>query len=79
MKRALFKLGKKFEVSSTTRTEYFDLKVDVDEWINRPEWEFEFDKVETGMNNSNTGTKIIVENLTQILKISLKVKCLLIR
>lgn len=63
MKRALFKLGKKFEVSSTTRTEYFDLKVDVDEWINRPEWEFEFDKVETGMNNSNTGTKIIVEKL----------------
>lgn len=63
MKRALFKLGKKFEVISTTPTEYFDLKVDVDEWISKSEWEFEFDKVETGMSNSKIGTKIIVENL----------------
>ena len=55
MKRALFKLGKKFEVISKTSTEYFDLKVDVDDWINKPEWEFEFDKVETGMNNDETG------------------------
>ena len=63
MKRALFKLGKKFEVISKTSTEYFDLKVDVDDWINKPEWEFEFDKVETGMNNDETGTKIVVEKL----------------
>lgn len=63
MKRALFKLGKKFEVISTTPTEYFDLKVDVDEWISKSEWEFEFYKVETGMSNSKIGTKIIVENL----------------
>lgn len=63
MKRALFKLGKKFEVISKTTTEYFDLKVEVDEWINKPEWEFEFDKVETGMNNNVTGTKIVVEKL----------------
>ena len=27
------------------------------------EWEFEFDKVETGMNNNVTGTKIVVEKL----------------
>jgi len=63
MKRALFKLGKKFEVISKTSTEYFDLKVDVDDWINKPEWKFEFDKVETGMNNDETGTKIVVEKL----------------
>ena len=63
MKRALFKLGKKFEVISKTSTEYFDLKVDVDEWINKPEWEFEFDKVKTGISNDETGTKIIVEKL----------------
>lgn len=63
MKRALFKLGKKFEVISKTSTEYFDLKVDVDEWINKPEWEFEFDNVKTGISNDETGTKIIVEKL----------------
>lgn len=63
MKRALFKLGKKFEVISKTLTEYFDLKVDVDEWINKPEWEFEFDNVKTGISNDETGTKIIVEKL----------------
>ena len=63
MKRALFKLGKKFEVISKTSTEYFDLKVDVDEWINKPEWEFEFDNIKTGISNDETGTKIIVEKL----------------
>lgn len=63
MKRALFKLGKKFEVISKTSTEYFDLKVDVDEWINKPEWKFEFDNVKTGISNDETGTKIIVEKL----------------
>ena len=63
MKRALFKLGRKFEVRSKTATEYFDLKVDVDDWINKPEWEFEFDDVKTGMSNDETGTTVIVENL----------------
>jgi hypothetical protein len=63
MKRALFKLGNKFEVISTTETEFFDLKVDVREWLSKSEWEFEFDKVESGMQNSETGTKIVVEEL----------------
>ena len=54
MKRALFKLGKKFEVISKTTTEYFDLKVEVDEWINKPEWEFEFDKVEDVLKELRT-------------------------
>lgn len=63
MKRALFKLGKRFEVESNTKTEHFDLNVDVDEWINDPEWNFKFSKAESGLDNKNTGTKIVVEDL----------------
>ncbi len=65
MKRALFKLGNKFEVISSTETEYFDLIVDVNEWVKEEEWNFHFEKAETGLHNSQVGTKIIVEGLKQ--------------
>lgn len=63
MKRALFKLGNRFEVISTTQNEYFELKVDVKQWIKEEEWNFQFEKVEENLNNTATGTKIVVENL----------------
>lgn len=44
MKRALFKLGKKFKVESTAARSHFILDVDVEEWQQKdePEWGFEF-------------------------------------
>lgn len=63
MKRALFKLGNKFRVISSTSSESFDLKVDVSQWVKEEEWNFHFDKAEAGMQNDETGTKIIVEDL----------------
>lgn len=65
MKRALFKLGKKFEVISTTEKEHFELKVDVNEWLKDEEWSFKFDKISQNMNNTLTGTKIVVEELNE--------------
>lgn len=63
MKRALFKLGNKFEVISATDSEKFDLRVDVKEWMKDEEWNFHFNQAETNLQNTVTGTKIIVEDL----------------
>ncbi|GGF33399.1 hypothetical protein GCM10011321_25720 [Youhaiella tibetensis] len=66
MKRALFKFGHKFEVVSTTTSEHFELRVDVDKWVEETgAWRFQFDSNDTGLNNpiEKTGTTITVKPL----------------
>lgn len=71
MKRALFKMGKKFEVKSTAANSRFTLNVDVDEWTSlvdsqgREKWEFEFSEVAEGENNpiETRSTTLEVTNL----------------
>lgn len=63
MKRALFKLGNKFEVISATDSEKFNLNVNVSEGMKEEEWNFHFDQAETDLQNAVTGTKIVVEEL----------------
>ena len=46
MKRAVFKLGKRFIVRSTTTTHRFIVDVDVSDWAQTAEWLFEFSEVE---------------------------------
>lgn len=66
MKRALFKLGNSFEVSSKTKDDYFKMAVDVQKWKKTEDWNFDF--VNNGINNpklkvQDTGTEITVSNL----------------
>lgn len=67
MKRSLFRMGNYFEVTSTTNTEYFELKVDVDEWMKSEEtdWSFNLSNEKTNLNNEElfTGTIITVKKL----------------
>jgi hypothetical protein len=64
MKRALFKLGKRFVVESSTGSEGFTLNVDVEEWRNSPHWTFEHVAHHGGpMNDDPAGTKIDVLDL----------------
>ena len=70
MKRALFKMGNKFEIVSKTYDEHFILKVDVAQWMREKDWDFQFDKAENGLQNTEVGTCITVENLNE--EISLK-------
>lgn len=67
MKRSLFRLGKFFEVESTTEQEYFKLSVDVDEWVKdtTTDWRFNFSETRTDMDNKveQTGTRISVTRL----------------
>jgi len=78
MKRALFKMGKEFEVESRTDADHFEIKVNVAEWRNKKrivkqqddtqveieDWDFRYENVDA--NNSNldeNGTFIKVSNL----------------
>ena len=70
MKRALFKMGNKFEIVSKTYDEHFILKVDVAQWMREKDWDFQFDKAENGLQNTEVGTCITVENFNE--EISLK-------
>jgi Histidine kinase-, DNA gyrase B-, and HSP90-like ATPase len=66
MKRALFKFGRYFTVSSMTRTDQFRVNVDVDDWEkDEVRWVFKFDEVRTDVDlpESQTGTDIVVSRL----------------
>ncbi|MBI1928740.1 ATP-binding protein [Candidatus Poribacteria bacterium] len=67
MKRALFKFGKKFTIKSTTKTSYFLIEIDVDEWKNKKEdWTFQFKELKTDLADipeDQAGTTIEVKPL----------------
>jgi hypothetical protein len=67
MKRALFKLGEGFAVSSTTATTQFNMHVTIGDWAasTEPDWSFRFDDVEFAgdFEESEWGTTIVVSPL----------------
>jgi len=75
MKRTFFKLGRHFSVFSATSHSQFDIAIDVERWMDRPEgaieespedWHFEFNNVEENVSNiapETIGTKIEVTRL----------------
>ena len=66
MKRAVFKLGKRFIVHSTTTTHRFIVDVDVSDWEQSADWLFEFSEVEEceeDLPADECGTSVRVEQL----------------
>jgi hypothetical protein len=68
MKRALFKLGRAFEIESRTESTYFVMRESVDEWAAdpSPDWSFSFDEVDDERplgKGEETGTHILVTPL----------------
>jgi hypothetical protein len=66
MKRALFKLGKKFRIESTTTNSRFVVEEDVEKWQRTEEWEFSFKEREENRKRTpalETGTTITVPSL----------------
>lgn len=76
MKRALFKMGKKFEIESVTSNSRFTVDIDVEEWRSRPnDWTFEFKDIDHEEQNPETiGTTITItelyENVSQDFNLS---------
>ncbi|MEH1902367.1 MAG: ATP-binding protein [Nostoc sp.] len=65
MKRAFFKIGKKFTVESTTSSSKFVVSEDVEEWKKKDEWTFEFSDVQedNDYESNDIGTRILIEKL----------------
>lgn len=64
MKRALFKLGSEFTVTSNTESEGFDLHVDVEKWRLDSGWHFRFSSVrDHGVQRDEAGTIVEVTRL----------------
>jgi len=64
MKRALFKLGNNFKVTSYTTNDAFEMGQDINQWKDNEKWEFEFDKATFDtIEEKNTGTIIEVTEL----------------
>ena len=65
MKRALFKMGQKFEVASKATNSSFLLRVDVADWMKAKEWDFSLAESNDKETNDITacGTKITVSKL----------------
>ena len=67
MKRALFKLGRLFEVATTTTEESYRITIDVEDWLAREEWEFAIVGMEipsVPISEVDTGTDITVMALS---------------
>ena len=68
MKRALFKLGRFFDVATTNNNERYRIAADVDEWLGLEEWTFpilnlqNFDKAPP---ETDVGTTITITQLTE--------------
>ncbi|WP_233598632.1 ATP-binding protein [Amycolatopsis sp. WAC 01375] len=63
MKRALFKLGRKFEVESRSKNSYFQLSVDVEKWAldTANDWHFTMTEVDDKYDPATEGTGTIVK------------------
>jgi hypothetical protein len=66
MKRALFKIGSKFRIESTTESSRFVLEEDVNEWKAKKLWKFQFKEVNRTLQavpEDERGTKIEIKGL----------------
>jgi hypothetical protein len=65
MKRALFKLGRHFQVTSTTSSSSFTIDVNVEDWEKHDRWEFDFKRLQEGktFEAAKIGTSVIVTDL----------------
>ena len=67
MKRALFKLGRLFEVATTTKDVSYRITIDVPDWLGRESWDFPIVGMESPgghYSDAETGTVITVIELT---------------
>jgi len=70
MKRALFKLGNQFTVTSAAAHSRFTVRVNVSEWAAKPEWEFALSELEENISvpKDERGTTITVSELRDDVK-----------
>ncbi|MCG2658872.1 MAG: ATP-binding protein, partial [Kiritimatiellae bacterium] len=69
LKRAIFKLGKIFQMTSRTKQDGFNTKVDLDDWVQKDEslkdWTFPLTPLLGVQNAAQAGTKIKISDLRE--------------
>lgn len=69
MKRALFKMGNKFEIKSTSKKASFSIEIDVNKWSGDANWDFKFKNItDKKFSPAECGTEIVVSSLNQDVK-----------
>jgi hypothetical protein len=63
LKRTLFKIGEDFKIISRHSDSWFEVKVNVPEWIKTPVWEFDLTPINRDREDQPLGTEIIVTSL----------------
>jgi hypothetical protein len=76
LKRALFKIGRHFEIQSRTTTEGFKASVDIVEWAKKDEapedWRIPLTLIDGAASPQAAGTSIKIRNLTEEVRTRLK-------
>lgn len=63
LKRAIFKIGKDIRIISKTKKEGWQIKIDVEEWLNDPKnWTFKIEEFTKAKNTEEEGTTITITN-----------------
>jgi len=69
MKRALFKIGKKFKIKSISENASFSIEIDVNKWGRKVSWDFKFENItEKKFPLKERGTEIVVSALIKDVK-----------
>lgn len=70
LKRAMFKIGKKVEMTSRSENSGFRMSVDVDQWVKddqlndgRLNWHFPLERLDPAKDADTTGTRLVIKEL----------------
>ena len=72
MKRALFKIGNRFDIVSRTATEGFEVSLELDKWAQEKEWRIPISFVEGAGSDTKAGTSITISQLHN--EVALRIK-----
>ena len=76
LKRALFKLGSTFSMTSKSITDGFTTSVNVDEWVKKDDkledWTFPIERLEKAVTRARAGTQIVIKDLREDIKMAIK-------
>jgi hypothetical protein len=76
MKRAIFKIGNHFQITSRTAQDGFTMDVDVREWAKNDkspkDWRLPMETTERAKSKRETGTSILITDFTDSVKLAIK-------
>ena len=72
MKRALFKIGNKFDIVSRTETEGFEVSLTIDDWAKEKDWRVPIKFVDGADSEKQAGTSITISGLRE--EVALRIK-----